>query len=149
VVAVPKFVQEKYQVNYPGMPVEDDPGGWVSLKSVRAKKGTPGPQPDRHNVSSAGVLYNSLPPGMDIEDQEMTDQRKFNESISGSFPRGHNAGDVTQNLTAKSGTTGFKRLECCPTDDMYTREHNDAFYDDPEVDGQHGFVERNNYLDRL
>jgi hypothetical protein len=151
---MPKFVQEKYQVNYPGMPVEDAPGDWVHARTVRVKKGTPGregrPGGDpTSRYSDLTANYNSLPPGMDIEDQEMADLRKFNESISGSFPQGHNAGDVTQNLTAKSGATGFKRLECCPTDDMYTREHNDAFYDDPEVDGQHGFVERNNYLDRL
>ena len=39
---------------------------------------------------------------------------------------------------------GFDRKKLLQTDDQYTREHNDAFYDDVG-----GFVERNNVLDRL
>jgi hypothetical protein len=56
---------------------------------------------------------------------------------------------VTDDVTAGSLKTGFDRKECCPTDDQYTREHNDAFYDEVHVDGVTGFVERNNYLDRM
>ena len=138
---MPKFVQEKFQVNLPQEPPEDHI--WKHAGSVRVKKGTPSAR------NSGAVLYNSLPPGMDIEDQEMADHRKFNSSIAGNYARGHNAGDVTQDCTEKSVKAGFDRKVCCPTDDMYTREHNDAFYDSPEVDGQEGFVERNNYLDRL
>jgi hypothetical protein len=38
---------------------------------------------------------------------------------------------------------GYDKKKLLQTDDVYTREHNDAFYDDVG-----GFVERNNYLDR-
>lgn len=151
---MPKFVQEKYQVNVDPYDDEKNKNGWVTDVEARAKKMMPGREglPAGDYDSRYGMLnvfYNSLPPGMDLEDQEVTDQRKFNHSIAGNHGMGKNAGDVTQDLTATSARKGFDRKVCCPTDDMYTREHNDAFYDDPEVDGQHGFVERNNMLDRL
>jgi hypothetical protein len=153
---MPKFIQEKFQVNYPEVDAGAEGAGrpWASSRSARVKKGTPGREDRAGGDPQAQFMNNarffqSLPPGMDGEDQEETDQRVFNESIAGNRARGHNAGDVTQDLTAKSVKAGFDRKECCPTDDMYTREHNDAFYDAPEVDGVTGFVERNNYLDRL
>lgn len=147
---MPKFVQEKYQTTTGPYDDEANDHQWVwPISKVVTKKGLAGPQLNQHGESSANVFYNSLPPGMDIEDQECTDQRKFNWSTSGNDSEGKNAGDVTRDLTAKSVRSGYDRKVCCPTDDMYTREHNDAFYDDPEVDGQHGFIERNNYLDRL
>lgn len=136
---MPKFVQEKFQVNEPNQDYSYG-NAWASFESAHTAKGTP---------YGNSALFNSLPPGMDIEDQETSDQRVFNKSIAGNYPVGHNAGDPTQDCTEKSVKSGFDRKPCCPTDDMYTREHNDAFYDDPEVDGQHGFAERNNYLDRL
>jgi hypothetical protein len=59
-------------------------------------------------------------------------------------------GDVTNNeVNATSLRTGFARKKLLSTDDEYTREHNDAFYDAVEVDGVEGFVERNNMLDRM
>lgn len=151
---MPKFVQEKFQVN--PSPYDDEAANhiWKTDLEARAKKmlpgheGTPGGDYDSR-YDTLPVNFNTLPPGMDIEDQEVTDQRKFNFSIAGNHPMGKNAGDVTHDLNAKSARYGFDRKACCATDDMYTREHNDAFYDDPEVDGLHGFVERNNYLDRL
>jgi len=56
---------------------------------------------------------------------------------------------ATSDVNPTSIRQGFDRKALKPTDDMYTREHNDAFYDTVEVDGVEGFVERNNYLDRL
>ena len=150
---MPKFVQEKFQVNLPLDPPEDhqwmlDARGARTKKGMPGREGRPGGDPSSRHMNNA-VLYNTLPPGMDIDDQEFCDSRELNFSIAGNFARGHNAGDRTQDLNATSLRKGFDRKVCCPTDDMYTREHNDAFYDSPEVDGQEGFVERNNYLDRL
>jgi hypothetical protein len=151
---VPKFVQEKYQVNVE--PYDDESGkhAWVTDAQARAKKNSPGregsPGGDYNSrYSDLDAFFNSLPPGMDIEDQEMTDQREFNHSNSGNYAQGHNAGDVTHDLSPLNLRRGFDRKVCCPTDDMYTREHNDAFYDSIEMDGVEGFIERNNYLDRL
>ncbi len=148
---MPKFVQEKYQVTYPDYDSkqEDADNGWVTDAEARAKKMMPGreglPGGDyRSRYSNLNAFFNSLPPGMDIEDQEVTDQRKFNHSIAGNDSIGMNAGDVTRDLTPMSLRNGFDKKECCQTDDAYTREHNDAFYDDVG-----GFVERNNMLDRL
>jgi len=39
---------------------------------------------------------------------------------------------------------GFSKKKLLQTDDEYTREHNDPFYDDVG-----GFIERNNMLDRI
>jgi hypothetical protein len=121
---------------------------------ARVKKNTPGREGEpggdyNSRYATVNVMNNSLPPGMDIEDQEYTDQREFNSSIAGNNPMGRNAGDVTHDLNAVSARKGFDRKVCCPTDDQYTREHNDAFYDSIEMDGVEGFVERNNMLDRL
>jgi hypothetical protein len=142
-----KIVQEKFQVNYKDVP-EDNV--WVSDKSARVKKGTPGreglPGGDRDSkfVNNA-VFFNGLPPGTDMEDQEMTDQRVFNMSINGNMAQGRNAGDLTNNeVTADSLRKGFSKKKLLQTDDEYTREHNDPFYDDVG-----GFIERNNMLDRI
>jgi hypothetical protein len=91
-----------------------------------------------------GAFYNRLPPGSDISDQEVAYTRTPAEA--GDMGTGSQA---TTDVTPESLRTGFDRKELRPTDDMYTREHNDAFYDTVEVDGVEGFVERNNYLDRM
>lgn len=131
---MPRFVQEKYQVTESPYDDESREHQWQRDSSARDRKGT---------RSGATAFFNALPPGMNIEDQRDADMGTFK------FPSCPDASDVTQDCGPKSFRSGFDRKACCPTDDMYTREHNDAFYDDPEVDGQHGFVERNNYLDRL
>lgn len=56
---------------------------------------------------------------------------------------------VTDDCSVKAFREGFDRKPLRPTDDQYTREHNDAFYDTVTVDGVEGFVERNNMLDRM
>lgn len=145
------IVQEKFQVTIPHESMTENT--WVDDKSARVKKGTPGREGrsggdyDSKSMDNA-VNYNSLPPGMDLEDQEMSDQRKCNYSLSGGFPEGKNAGDVTQDISAMAFKKGFTQHDMRPTDDQYTREHNDAFYDEIKVDGVTGFVERNNVLDR-
>jgi hypothetical protein len=79
---------------------------------------------------------------MDVEDQELTDQRVFPMTQGGES-------DVSHDYNAGAVAKGFTRKKCCPTDDEYSNAHTDAFYDSVKVDGVEGFVERNNMLDRL
>jgi len=114
---------------------------------VRVKKGLPGREgraggdPASKTMNNA-VFYASTPPGTDIEDQEISDQRVFPMRMS-------SEGDVTPDYSQKAMKTGFTAHKCCPTDDEYSNSHTDAFYDSVKVDGVEGFVERNNMLDRL
>lgn len=143
------IVQEKFQVNNPQNRNDDSESGWKSDKSARVKKGLPGREgraggdPASQHMDNA-VFYNGLPPGMDLEDQECIDSR--NMPYGGSLGSGT---QVTDDVTAMSLRQGFDRKSLRPTDDMYTREHNDAFYDSVTVDGVEGYVERNNMLDRM
>jgi len=121
------IVQEKFQVEFPE-PSQNET--WVSDKSARVAK------------SPAGML-NRLPPGSDITDQDESYQPAFRQAFSGGSDN-----DVTPDNDSQSLKQGFSRKKMRGTDDMYTREHNDAFYDEITVDGQTGFVERNNVLDR-
>lgn len=50
--------------------------------------------------------------------------------------------DVSNNVRSAMGN-GYSKLPMSPTEDMWTNEHQDAFYDDVG-----GFCERNNVLDR-
>lgn len=141
-----KVCQEKFQINYP--PAADDNGNtWVTDKSARVKKGLPGregfPGGDRSSKAmNNAVQYNSLPPGMDLEDQELTDQRVMPSVMSGET-------DVSHDWNREAVTNGFTRRAMRPTDDMYTNEHCDLFYAEITVDGHTGFIERGNTLDRL
>jgi len=134
------IMQEKFQVRYG--PTKDDNGNeWVSDRSARVKKGLPGREGRPGGDWSSkpmdnAVFYNSLPPGSDITDAEVSDIRRMRTIVGGTD-------DVTDNPAGGDFRKGFVPLQMKPTDDMYTREHNDAFYDDVG-----GFVERNNMLDR-
>jgi hypothetical protein len=134
-----RIVQEKFQVNYPE--VQEQGGPWVSDKSARVKKGLPGRE-GGHGTMDSAVFYNSLPPGSDGEDQELSDQRAMKLTMGGET-------DVSKDWNPEAVKSGFTRRTLRPTDDMYTREHNDAFYDEITVDGVTGFIERNNMLDRM
>lgn len=140
-----RIVQEKFQVNYPE--VQERPGPWVSDKSARVKKGVPGREgraggdPASKSMDNAR-FYNGLPPGSDGEDQELSDQRVMTLTMGGET-------DVSKDWNPEAVKNGFTRRALRPTDDMYTREHNDAFYDEITVDGVTGFIERNNMLDRM
>lgn len=122
-----RVVQEKFEVRYAQSGSDDAHSEWVSDKSARVKKGTP---------EGNAVFFNTLPPGMDIEDQEVSDIRQQPTVLSGTS-------DVSMDTSSAVLKSGYTKREMRPTDDMYTREHNDAFYDDVG-----GFCERNNYLDR-
>jgi len=146
-----RIVQEKFETR-PARRAEGEEGtGWVSDRSARRSKrdiAREAPNEDGHGRGRGNntVFYQSLPPGEDIEDQEVFDSRGEPKMARGGRGTGTQA---TVDVTRESLRTGFDRKAMRPTDDMYTREHNDAFYDSVEVDGVEGFVERNNYLDRL
>lgn len=136
-----RIVQEKFQVSEP-LPKSAD-HQWVSDKSARTKKNLQTRSGMGRYEPYTGDFYNSLPPGSEIADQEVTDQPSM--SYGGQMGSGT---QVTDDVNAKSLREGFDRKPLRPTDDMYTREHQDAFYDSIVVDGVEGFVERNNTLDR-
>lgn len=149
---MPKVVQEKFQVTFRNdydSKAEAD-HGWVTDYEMRAKKGNPGREgkaggDHESRPMNNAVFFNTLPPGMDIEDQERADIRQMGINTAGNMPEPLAQGDVTNfELDATSLRNGFHKKALLQTDDEYTREHNDAFYDDVG-----GFVERNNYLDRL
>lgn len=148
---MPKIVQEKFQVTYPDYHSKaEDQHGWIEDQLARAKKmmpgreGVPGGDGESRFMNNA-AFFNVLPPGMDIEDQEVSDIRQMGISFNGNMPIGPATGDLTnREVNVTSLRNGFDKKKLLQTDDEYTREHNDAFYDDVG-----GFVERNNYLDRL
>lgn len=141
---MPGILQEKFQVDYPQQRNDDAHGGWVSDRSVRVKKNTPRQNDEQRGPDSSmnAVNYNSTPPGEDMEDQEMTDQRVFATTMGGES-------DVSKDWNPMAVKDGYKRLPMRATDDEYSNAHRDAFYDEMNVEGEVGFTERNNVLDRL
>ena len=141
------IMQEKFQVQVPPNANDNSHSGWVSDKSARVKKNTPGREgrsggdPESKKMNNA-LFLNSTPPGMDLEDQELTDQRRMKLVMSGES-------DVSADYNSGAVREGYTKRKMLPTDDMYTNEHNDAFYGECTVDGETGFLERNNMLDRL
>jgi hypothetical protein len=143
-----RIVQEKFEVHEP-IPAAAD-HRWVTDKSVRTKKGMPGREGRTGGDYSSRLTdksadFNSLPPGSNLIDAETNDMRVMPMNYNGNMGEG---GDRTQDVTATSIREGFDRKAFRPTDDMYSREHQDAFYEDVTVDGVTGFLERNNMLDR-
>lgn len=148
---MPKVVQEKFQVTFPedyNSKAEDD-HGWLTDVEARSKKGLPGREGKAGGDHASrfvnnAAFFNSLPPGMDIEDQELIDVRMMGINVVGNMPDKYAQGDQTNSeVNRTSLVKGYDKKKLLQTDDVYTREHNDAFYDDVG-----GFVERNNYLDR-
>lgn len=139
-----KIVQEKFEVHAPPNSNDDAQNGWVSDTSARTRRGLQTRGGMGRYEPYRGDFYNSLPPGSDIQDQEVSYQNE--QPWGGSLGSGS---QVTDDVTAQSLRQGFDRKSLRPTDDMYSREHNDAFYDSVEVDGVEGYVERNNVLDRM
>jgi hypothetical protein len=138
-----RIVQEKFEVRAPRS--EPSERAWASDASARTRKGLQTRAGDNGRYESyEGDGLQCLPPGMNMDDQEHADlptPREAGEMGTGS--------QATSDVNRTSIRKGFDRKPMSPTDDMYTREHNDAFYDEVTVDGDTGFVERNNYLDRM
>ena len=141
-----RIVQEKFQVRPPQNHNDEEPG-WTNDKSARAKKNTPGREgaaggdAESRFVDNA-VFYNGLPPGMDVEDQELTDQRRLDIVMGG-------ATDISKDYNPGAVEKGFTRKKMLGTDDEYSNEHTDIFYGEAKVGDDIGFVERGNLLDRM
>lgn len=120
------LMQEKFQVTAPE-PKPDD-SQWVSDSSVRKPMAAP-------------TDLNCLPPGTNIEDQYFADKAHATRTMSGET-------DVSHDWNRTAVKDGYKRLDMKPTDDSYTDEHVSPFYQPAIVDGDEGFCERNNVLDR-
>ena len=87
--------------------------------------------------------YNQLPPGMEIGNQLAYSQDHFGLSLAG-------VTDVSADTNRKAMGEGFTRKEMKATDDQYGGKHIDLFYGEAKDEhGNVGFVERNNYLDRM
>jgi len=88
----------------------------------------------------------SLPPGMDIIDQEFADIRDFNSSTQGGMASGHNAGDYSgPELTPSGLKAGFLKPKLAGMEDeQYEKGGADLLYVDVG-----GYVMRGNTLDRL
>lgn len=127
---MPNRMQEKFEIEVSGK--DTDPSDWISQKRARVAKGI---------RSTNSVLLGTLPPGSDIEDQEISDIREQPLDLAGSSDPSGGVGKADRDR-------GFSRKTLSPTDDQYTREHNDLFYEDVTVDGVTGFLERGNVLDR-
>jgi hypothetical protein len=127
---MPGILQEKFQVDNPQQRNDDAHSGWKSDSSARRAK------------REAPTGTTPMPPGMNIQRQAMSDQRPMKSTTSGES-------DVSADFNSQSAKSGFKRLPMRGTDDEYSNAHVDAFYDEMTVEGETGFAERNNVLDRM
>jgi hypothetical protein len=134
-------LKEKFQITLPGKETGDEP--WASFESARTTK-------NEHAYDNTtaeefvGGCFNEMPAGMDITNQFGGKNEKLGYSLNG---------DTTDVSTPTPGylspKKGYSRAGMKGTDDQYTGEHIDLFYGEAYGDdGEVGFLERNNYLDR-
>jgi hypothetical protein len=137
-------LQEKFQVILPPAPNEDDGTEWKTFESQR-QTGEAGQAHVNNQFADEEVdgKFNLPPPGMDINDQARFNPNNLPLSMAGSS-------DASADTNPQAFDQGFTRRAMSGTDDQYTGEHVDHFYGEVvDEDGKTGFVERNNYLDRL
>lgn len=132
-----RIVQEKFEVHAPQPPAPSHQ--WASDASVRDRHGLQTRNGAGRFEPYRGDLYQSLPPGTDMDDQEVYLNRSL--PMAGCLGSGT---QETEDVTKESLRAGFSKKRLRPTDDEFYREHNDVFYDDVG-----GFVERGNNLDRM
>lgn len=129
-------LQEKIQITVPTKDAEPAEG-WASFESARdSQAGVPSFK-GRTNQDLDGNKFNMMPPGMELNNQCSTEINRMPFVMSGE-------GDVSKDTNPTAFANGFTKREQKGTDDQYTGEHVDQFYGDAG-----GFVERNNYLDRI
>lgn len=119
-------LQEKFQIITPGKIEGEEP--WVSFESARDLNG--------ERATGNTQVLRDMPPGMDVDNQDSTEQNQMPFSLAGRT-------DVSDGMGAQALECGYTKLGMKGSDDLYTGEHVDHFYGDAG-----GFVERNNYLDR-
>lgn len=139
------MMQEKFQ-RVEKIPSDDDhSNSWVSQESQRIAHGTPEMMmrsirpgaPNQADFMSPDT--NALPPGM-FNDNQWPALRPQGDYVTSG------ASDVTGNVEGSVLKQGFKRQEFTPEQSDYDRPA--LFYDEATVDGETGFLERHNYLDR-
>ena len=121
---------EKFQITLP--PKSEKGHEWASVKSAHSHKSS------IQNDPANGQKFNRMPRGMDTNVEDT-----FVQGFGGNT-------DVTDNVNAASLGKGYFRAKMTGVDDQYSGEHIDLFYGEVcDELGNCGFVERNNYLDRL
>jgi len=95
-------------------------------------------------------VNNYIPEGMGAKLNEMPEAETCDYASPG-FVQGFGGNtDVSNGCDMTSLTRGFNRHNMKGTDDQYDGEHVDLFYGEAVSEtGEVGFIERNNYLDRL
>jgi hypothetical protein len=133
-------LKEKFQITLPGKETGNEP--WATLESAQTKKNETN-ECNRTSDEEIVGKFNEMPAGMDITNQFGGQNEKMGYSLSGDTT------DVSSFSPEKAFKKGFFRKEMKGTDDQYTGEHIDLFYGEAYGDdGEVGFLERNNYLDR-
>lgn len=124
---IPSSLQEKSQVS--ATPLDDDgSNSWANINSARSSQAV---------VSRGNDRFNQLPPGMEIDDQCCTEINHMPMGAAGST-------DASHDTNSQSMENGFTKRNANASDDTVTGRGQDLFYGDAG-----GFVERNNYLDRM
>ena len=130
-------LKEKFQITAPGKINAGEP--WADFSSARVNHGEKALN-NKGAFQEVDGKFNYLPPGMCINEQ-VPDVGKLGYGFDGEH-------DVTKN-DADYLHKGYSRAKMGATDDQYTGEHIDLFYGEAYGDdGEVGFLERNNYLDR-
>jgi hypothetical protein len=136
-------LQEKFEILLPAAPNEDDGNAWASFESARNTKRSG--QLHRNNTTSAeetDMKFNYTPTTTQAR-QERLDDTPFPRTMAGTT-------DVSADANPEAFAQGFKRHPMAGCSDEYSGEHVDLFYGEAiGDDGNEGFVERNNYLDRI
>ena len=139
---------EKFQISIPDY-VPEDGEQWASFDSARKTRVT-----TNGTIAATGRFggvervnnMNEMPTGMDLDKGPAGNQMPLR--VAGST-------DVTDDVNPWDLKRGWSRKSMGMTDDEYTGQHTDYFYDavkgndDGGGPQYEGFVERANYLDRL
>jgi hypothetical protein len=150
-------LKERLQVTLRPAPNEDDGNSWVmgwdvSSDHKRTKLGVPNMGDNNGVVFDTAKMtepvFNQLPPGIDIDRIRGAHDQQMPLVVAGaSDVSGVQAALEFQSTTSR----GTAVHDMGMTDDQYHGEHVDLFYGTAYGTGgdPDGFVERNNYLDRL
>jgi hypothetical protein len=122
---------EKFQITAPPAKASEPDESWTTFASARNTSCCMTPE--------ASAKFNRMPK------TQLHGVHEFVQATGGEF-------DVSgiKDPSVYSPAKGFIRREMNATDDQYGGEHIDLFYGEAKDElGNVGFVERNNYLDRM
>ena len=137
------ILQEKFQISVPYANKHEDDGCWKDFESARVGGDVSAFQKNNKVIDQNVVMEtNLMPPGMEITNTKYMRHFPTPLTLAGQ-------GDVSGDVTNEAMREGFTRRQMKGTDDQYSGEHMDHFYGEAVGDdGNVGFAERNNYLDR-